>query len=77
VFAEPRRFDPHRTQKHLSFGSGVHFCLGSNLARRELETAIDLIFERFPDMALVAGKPVEIVGGVLRGPESMWVRPRG
>lgn len=77
VFAEPRRFDPQRTQKHLSFGSGVHFCLGSNLARRELETAIELIFERFPDMALVPDKPVEIVGGVLRGPESMWVRPQG
>ena len=77
VFAEPRRFDPGRTQKHLSFGSGAHFCLGSNLARRELETAIKLVFERFPDMALVDGKPVETIGGVLRGPESLWVRPHG
>lgn len=77
VFAEPRRFDPSRTQKHLAFGSGVHFCLGSNLARRELETAIERIFTRFPNMALVEDRPVEIVGGVLRGPESLWVRPRG
>lgn len=77
IFADPRRFDPSRTQKHLAFGSGVHFCLGSNLARRELETAIKLIFERFPDMALVEERPVEVVGGVLRGPESLWVRPYG
>jgi hypothetical protein len=36
-----------------------------------------VIFERFPDMCLVTGKPVEIVGGVLRGPRELWVRPAG
>jgi len=77
VFVEPRRFDPARTHKNLVFGNGSHFCLGSHLARRELESAMKLLFERFPDMALAPGKPVEIIGGVLRGPRELWVRPRG
>ena len=61
----------------LSFGQGPHFCLGAHLARTELETAVRVIFERFPRMTLVPGKPVEIVGGVLRGPRELWVRPAG
>ncbi|HSB95082.1 MAG TPA: cytochrome P450 [Spongiibacteraceae bacterium] len=77
VFADPRRFDPMRNHKTLVFGSGAHFCLGSHLARRELETAMKLLFERFPNIALAADKPVEIIGGVLRGPRELWVRPRG
>jgi cytochrome P450 len=77
VFDEPRRFEPARTHRALSFGQGVHFCLGAHLARTELEAAVRLIFERFPDMTLVEDRPVEIVGGVLRGPRELWVRPRG
>lgn len=77
VFPEPRRFDPTRTQRSLVFGNGVHFCLGSHLARRELETAIKRIFERFPNMCLAPGHTVEITGGVLRGPKALWVRPYG
>ena len=77
VFNEPRRFDPARNHEILSFGQGAHFCLGAHLARTELETALRVIFERFPDMCLVTGKPVEIVGGVLRGPRELWVRPAG
>jgi cytochrome P450 len=77
VFADPQRFDPGRTQKNLVFGHGVHFCLGSHLARRELETAIRLVFERFPRMALAPGRTVEVIGGVMRGPKELWVRPHG
>ncbi len=77
VFPEPRRFDPERRNKHLAFGHGEHFCLGSHLARRELETALERVFTRFPDMALAADRPVAITRAVLRGPEALWVRPRG
>lgn len=78
VFEEPRRFDPDRDhRKSLVFGRGQHFCLGSHLARRELETAIQRLCERFPDMVLMADRPVDIIGGVLRGPRELWVRPRG
>ena len=79
VFPEPRRFDPDRPNKnqHLAFGHGEHFCLGSHLARRELEKAIQLLFERFPGMEPVDERPVEIIGCVLRGPREVRVRLRG
>ncbi len=76
-FPDPRRFDPARKNKNLAFGHGEHFCLGSHLARRELEVALQVVVERFPDMCLVPEKPVEIVQGVLRGPRVLWVRPQG
>ncbi|MFH8753641.1 cytochrome P450 [Streptomyces rimosus] len=47
------QFDPARTDKsHLSFGHGVHACLGAALARLEGTIALRGLFERFPDLAL-------------------------
>ncbi len=48
VFDEPFRFDTGRSPNpHLAFGGGgVHFCLGANLARRELTTLLEVLFER-------------------------------
>jgi cytochrome P450 len=44
-------FDVGRAlQEHLAFGHGVHFCLGAQLARMEAETALRLLFTRFPDL---------------------------
>ena len=40
VFPDPRRFDPGRSNTHLAFGHGEHFCLGSHMARRVLETGL-------------------------------------
>ena len=77
VFDNPRQFNPDRKNKNLAFGHGEHFCLGSHLARRELETGIKLLFERFPDIALVPDKPVEITQAVIRGPKAVWVFPHG
>ncbi len=49
VYVEPHRFDPERgEQQHLSFGHGVHFCLGAHLARQEVEIAIRIMLERIP-----------------------------
>lgn len=51
-------FDITRADKtHLSFGHGVHFCLGAPLARIEAEVALPALFGRFPDLALAV--PVE------------------
>jgi cytochrome P450 len=78
VFPNPAKFDPERDNRELiSFGRGVHFCLGMHLARRELETALRVVFERYPDIRLKPGAKVEFVGGVLRGPRELWVQPRG
>ncbi len=77
LFEDPHRFNPARTEKNLAFGHGEHFCLGSHLARRELETAIERVFNRFPDMRLCPDKPVSFSGAVLRGPPQLWVRPYG
>jgi cytochrome P450 len=77
VFDKPRIFDPARSNKNLAFGHGEHFCLGSHLARRELEVAIERVLMRYPDMQLIADKPARITGGVLRGVPELWVRPHG
>jgi cytochrome P450 len=48
-FPEPDRFDIHRKMAHhLTFGYGIHFCLGSHLARLEGRVALDEVLKRFP-----------------------------
>lgn len=62
VFEEPERFDVARyapgrdTPPHLSFGGGVHFCLGAHLARLETEIAIGSLVQRFDRLELVDEK---------------------
>lgn len=48
-FTDPDRFDIHRTGGHLSFGHGLHFCLGSALARLEARIAFQEVFKRWTD----------------------------
>lgn len=75
VFASPEKFDPWRKEKeYLTFGHGLHFCLGSHLARRELEVSLKVLGERLPDMQLVEPEQVSITGTVLRGPKSLPIR---
>jgi cytochrome P450 len=52
-FEDPHRFDIGRhPNPHLSFGTGVHFCLGFQLARVETAIALERLFTRFPGLAL-------------------------
>ncbi|MEE9453956.1 MAG: cytochrome P450 [Paracoccaceae bacterium] len=54
-FPEPDRFDPHRGGKgNLSFGGGLHFCIGAPLARLEMAVALPILFGAFPNMRLSA-----------------------
>jgi unspecific monooxygenase len=54
-FSDPDRLDPARAPNaHVAFGAGIHFCVGAPLARLELATVLPIIFERLPDLALVA-----------------------
>ncbi|WP_395310206.1 cytochrome P450 [Mycobacterium sp. AMU20-3851] len=49
-YPDPDRFDIHRdTISHLTFGKGLHYCLGANLARLEGRVALDELLNRFPD----------------------------
>jgi cholest-4-en-3-one 26-monooxygenase len=57
-FADPDRFDIHRDAEHQAFGAGGrHFCLGTALARLELNTMIEETLARYPDIEL-DGAPV-------------------
>ncbi|TDV37793.1 cytochrome P450 family protein [Actinophytocola oryzae] len=52
-FADGDEFDISRSgNSHLSFGHGIHFCVGAGLARVEGEIAIRSLFDRFPDLTL-------------------------
>jgi cytochrome P450 len=57
VFEDPHRFDLERpnANKHLSFSSGRHFCLGAALARAEGEVGLRSFFDRYPDARLAGG----------------------
>jgi cytochrome P450 len=48
-FANPDVFDIHRTSNHLTFGKGMHYCLGANLARLEGRVALDELLNRWPE----------------------------
>jgi cytochrome P450 len=53
VYPDPDRFDISRkTDGHLAFGHGTHFCLGAALARHELIIAIPALLRRFPALRL-------------------------
>ena len=55
VFHDPGRFDITREptgQPQLTFGSGIHYCLGAALARAELQEALPILARRMPDLAL-------------------------
>ena len=58
VYADPDRLDiARRAKSHFAFGLGRHFCLGSSLARLEIQTAIASLVQRFPKLELDAAEP--------------------
>ena len=73
AFDEPDRFDIGRSPNpHVTFGAGVHFCLGAPLARIELISSFGALLRRFPDIR-AAEDPRFKPSYIIRGLESMRV----
>ncbi|MEY2427109.1 MAG: hypothetical protein QOI61_2681, partial [Actinomycetota bacterium] len=73
-FPEPDRFDIHRkADAHLSFGYGIHFCLGAALARLEGRVALDEVLNRFPTWAVDWDNAVQARTSTVRGWETLPV----
>lgn len=77
VFSDPERLDIEREENnHIAFGTGIHACLGSHLARLEVQLAIGTILRRFPALRLATDE-VEWEGSyVIRGLRSLPVMLR-
>jgi cytochrome P450 len=72
VFADPHQFDLARTpNEHVGFGGpGPHFCLGANLARREIRVMFDRILHRLPDLE-ITGPPARLQSNFIHGIKRM------
>lgn len=73
AFPDPDRLDIGRQHtSHLSFGRGIHYCLGAPLAVMEAKIAFSALLERYASIRLAA-EPKARKQAVLRGPEQVWV----
>ncbi len=87
IFAEPDRFELTRflgretpqftpAGELMSFGTGVHHCTGSKLARLEMSVALNLLLDRVVALEWAGGDPPTPEGYVLRAPAALPVRLR-
>ena len=74
-FAEPELFDEGREHKvHIAFGAGVHRCLGSHLARIELQTLYGVVLKRLPEFRLDPDRPAVFHCGMVLAISSLPIR---
>ena len=78
---DPRQFEnpdevilDREHNRHVAFGSGIHRCAGSNLARLEVRVALQTWLERIPEFELVDPATVTWAGGQVHGPRSCMVK---
>jgi len=68
AFPDADRFDIHRKMDHhLSFGYGIHFCLGAALARMEGRVALEETLKRFPEWSVDMDRAVPLYTSTVRG----------
>ena len=75
-FDNPEEFDITRetANRHISFGKGIHFCLGAGLARMEARIALELLAERLPNLRLVDDQSLTYFPNItFRGPNALHV----
>jgi cytochrome P450 len=77
---DPEKFDrpdevliDREQNRHFAFGIGIHRCLGSNVARMEMQVALEMWLERFPQFSLAPGADVRWGGAQVRGPRAVPV----
>jgi cytochrome P450 len=76
VFDDAERFDIQRENAgaHLSFGHGIHYCLGAPLARLEAATALEILARRLPTLRLVPDTELRFIANTsFRGPLELRV----
>ena len=75
AFSDADAFDIHRDiKKHVTFGYGIHFCLGASLARTEGRIAIEETLKRLPNWEIVDGKTVRQHTSTVRGYSEVGIR---
>jgi cytochrome P450 len=69
IYDNPEVVDFSRLEanRHLAFGSGIHRCLGSHIARLELRVAMEEVHRRIPTYRIDPDKPLRRTLGQLRG----------
>jgi hypothetical protein len=75
-FEAPSSFDLRRgnARKHISFGYGIHFCLGARLARLEARIALEALAERIPSLRLSAQQVLHYSPNItFRGPAELYI----
>ena len=76
IWEAPDSFDIRRpnANRHISFGKGVHFCLGARLARFETRLVIEALTERIPSLRLAPGRQLDYFPNItFRGPTQLHV----
>lgn len=69
-FPDPETYDLNREDKtHIAFGAGPHRCLGSHLARVELQIILEVALERMKNIRLDPSRPIRFHGGHVIGPD--------
>jgi cytochrome P450 len=62
VFDDPTEFRPGRDPNpHLTFSRGIHYCIGAGLARLEGRIALDILFDRFPEITTIPDEPPRFI----------------
>ncbi len=74
-YPQPEQFDLNREGKaHIAFGAGPHRCLGSHLARIELNILYEEMVKRLPEFRLNPDKPLNHHGGHVWGPDEVYLQ---
>jgi cytochrome P450 len=78
-FADPDRFDIRRDLggSHLTFGYGIHFCLGAALARLEARVALDELLSRFPEWEVDTDRAELAATSTVRGYRTLPITVAG